>query len=326
MTENKTQMTALRSIAGIKYHRACDYRTLVEILGEIAVRHPAVELGSVGTTILDRSIPVVTIGRSRHSRSVLYLGGIHPTDRVTPAVLLRFISEYAEFLDTGKSAYNVNLPYLYEHRTIHILPMLNPDGYEILRGGVAEEAHAVVRDRLLKQNGGADFRKWRGNARGVDLWRNFTDCPEQMSDDEPVCPQGTPGLSPESEPETASLCSYLRIFDEITAVLSLHTLGSSIRYFSSDLYMPRSRTVGRLLSRMTGCPLDPLPAAQAISQARAGTGSGGSLTDWFLREQAKPAFECGCLGEGDVDPAVPDDYLKVYTAFREAFFSVPLMI
>ncbi len=320
MTENKTQMTALQSIAKIKYHRACDYRTLVEILGEIAVRHPAVELGSIGTTILDRPIPVVTIGRSKHSRSVLYLGGIHPTDRLTPAVLLRFISEYAEFLDTGKSAYNVNLPYLYEHRTIHILPMLNPDGYEILRDGVSDAAHAVVQERLIKQNGGADFRNWRGNARGVDLWRNFTDCPEQTSDDETVCPQGIPGLSPESEPETASLCSYLRIFDEITTVLSLHTLGSSIRYFTSDLYMPRSRTIGRLLSRMTGCPLDPLPMPQAIPH------SGGSLTDWFLRNQTKPAFECGCLGDGDVDPACPDDYLKVYTAFREALFSAPLLI
>ena len=326
MTENKTQMTALRSIAGIKYHRACDYRTLVEILGEIAVRHPAVELGSVGTTILDRSIPVVTIGRSRHSRSVLYLGGIHPTDRVTPAVLLRFISEYAEFLDIGKSAYNVNLPYLYEHRTIHILPMLNPDGYEILHSGVSDETHAVVHDRLLRQNGGTDFRNWRGNARGVDLWRNFTDCPEQTSDDETVCPQGTPGLSPESEPETASLCSYLRIFDEITAVLSLHTLGSSIRLSSADLCIPRSRTVGRLLSRMTGCPLDPFPMPQTAAQTSPGTGSGGSLTDWFLREQAKPAFECGCLGDGDVDPADPADYFKVYTAFREAFFSAPLLI
>ena len=315
MTENKLPLTALQSVAKFKYHRACDYRSLTEALSELAVRRPAVELGTLGTTILDRPIPIVTIGRSKHSRSVLYLGGIHPTDRLTPAVLLRFLSEYAEFLESGKSAYNVNLSYLFENRTIHICPMLNPDGYELWKYGAAED---VVRDRQTKQNGGDDFRAWRGNARGVDLWRNFTECPEESMDEETVCPQGTAGLSPESEPETASLCNYLRIFDEISAVLSLHSLGSNIRCFSADHYPPRARTVSRLLSRMTGCAPSPHPEEP--------TTSGGSLTDWFIRERNKPAFECGCLGDGDVDPTAPDDYLKVYTAFREALFSMPLLV
>lgn len=309
------QTLAMQRVAKIKYHRAYDYRTLVEYLGELTVRHSALELGFLGTTVLDRPIPVVTIGQNKYNHSVLYLGGIHPTDLLTPAVLLRFLSEYAEFLDTGKRMYNVNLPYLFENRTIHIVPMLNPDGYEIRRYGAADE---VVRERLLKQNGGDDFRKWRGNARGVDLWRNFTECPEQPSDDETICRQGTAGLSPESEPETAALCSYLRIFEEISTVLSLHTIGSGIRYFTSDLYPPRSRTLARLLSRMTGCTPDTIPQTPAES--------GGSLTDWFIRERNKPAFECGCMVDEDINADDPEEYIKVYAAFREALFSAPLLI
>lgn len=299
----------------IRYHRACDYRMLAEALGELAVRHPSLDLSYLGTSVLDRPIPVVTIGRNPQNRSILYLGGIHPTDVLTPAVLLRFVSEYAEALENGRRLYNVSLPYLYENRTIRVIPMLNPDGYEIRRCGAADE---VVRERLLKQNGSGDFRNWRGNARGVDLWRNFTECPEEISDDEIVCPQGTAGLSPESEPETASLCNYLRIMDETAAVLSLHMMGSRLRCFTSDHAPTRSRTLARLLSRMTGCPLEPMP--QAPSE------SGGSLTDWFIREWNKPAFECGCMTDEDINPDDPEEYRKVYAAFREALFSAPLLI
>lgn len=299
----------------IRYHRACDYRTLTEILGELAVRHPSLEVSGLGTSVLDRPIPVVTIGRDPHSRSILYLGGIHPTDVMTPAVLLRFVSDYAAALENGSRLYNVSLPYLYENRTIRIIPMLNPDGYEIRRHGAAEE---VVRDRILKQNGSGDFLAWRGNARGVDLWRNFTECPEEIDDEEEICPRGTAGLSPESEPETAALCNFLRIMDETAAVLSLHMDGNRLRYFTGDHYPSRSRTLARLLARMTGCSTEPLPQAPSDS--------GGSLTDWFIRECGRPAFEFGCLTDETIAPDNPEDYRTIYAAFREALFSAPLMI
>lgn len=299
----------------IRYHRACDYRTLTEILGELAVRHPSLEVSGLGTSVLDRPIPVVTIGRDPHSRSILYLGGIHPTDVMTPAVLLRFVSDYADALENGGRLYNVSLPYLYESRTIRVIPMLNPDGYEIRRYGAAEE---VVRDRLLKQNGSGDFRTWRGNARGVDLWRNFTECPEKITDDEEICPQGTAGLSPGSEPEISALCNFLRIMDETAAVLSLHMDGNRLRYFTGDHYPARSRTLARLLARMTGCSPEPLPQVPADS--------GGSLTDWFIRECGRPAFEFGCLTDETIVPDNPEDYRTIYAAFREALFSAPLMI
>ena len=236
MTENTAQTMLSRNTQKIRYHRAADFRTLSESLGELASRHPSLTLGCLGTSVLDRPIPVVTIGRNLQNRGILYLGGIHPTDLLTPAVLLRFIAEYAEALENGKRMYNMQMPYLFENRTIHVVPMLNPDGYELRRHGAAEE---VVRSRLLKQNGSDNFRSWRANARGVDLWRNFTDGPDRVSDDEPVCPQGTAGLSPESEPETSAVCNYLRIMNEIGAVLSLHTLDGRIRAFSGDIYPPR---------------------------------------------------------------------------------------
>lgn len=308
------QNTALR------YHRASDYRVLSEIIGTLAVRYPMLEVTSVGTSVLDRPIPVITIGKNPHSRSLLYIGGIHPTDTLTPAVLLRFIGEYAEALDSNRRMYNVNLPYLYENRTICIIPMLNPDGYEIRRHGATDE---VVRERLIRQNGGENFDSWRGNARGVDLWRNFTECPATDTDSEIICPAGTAGLFPESEPECAAVCNYLRIMDEIVSVMSFHAMSNRLRYFTADYAPSRSRTVSRLLSRMTGCIPDVMPTESAES--------GGSLTDRFIREKNRPAFEFGCLSDDKLSSdklssTDAEKYHRVYAAFREALFSAPLLV
>ncbi len=298
----------------LRYHRACDYRLLSEALGELSVRYPTVEVSTLGTSVLDRPIPIVTIGQSKSGRGVLYVGGIHPTDTMTPAVLLRFIFEYADALENGRRMYNVRMPYLYESRTLHIIPMLDPDGYELRRQGAFEE---VVRDRIVRQNGGSELREWRGNARGVDLWRNFTECPELDSDHEEVCPRGTAGLYPESEPETAATCNYLRIMDEIATVLSLHMMSDHLRCHSADRLPPRSRTLARLLSRMTGCTTE----TQTEGEER-----GGSLTDWFIGEKGRPAFELGCLIDEQLDPTSPEEYHRVYAAFREALFSAPLLV
>lgn len=306
MTDNMTKTRGTMT-----FRKAYDYRTMVQYLGELCVRYPNLELGYLGTSILDRPIPVVTVGQDKRSRGVLYLGGLHGTDLLTPGALLQFLAEYAESLRQGRRMYNVNLPYLFENRTIHVVPMLNPDGYEIRRYGAEDD---VVRERLLRQNGGNDFRKWRGNARGVDLWRNFTESPERPGDEEKVCPEGTAGLSPESEPEVAALCNYLRIYDEIESVLTLHTTGKDIRCSSGDCCPARSRTLARLLSRMTG------GTVETVSEPD------GTLTDWFIRERNKPAFDCGILLDKTVDLTDPAHYTKIHAVFRESLFSMALLI
>lgn len=292
------QKTLDVSSVKISYNKAYDYGMLKEYLEITAMRYSTVSLGYIGTTVGNRGIPVVRIGADRDNRGVMYVGGISASDRISPAVLLRFICDYAEFLETGKRLYSVNLPYLFENRTVHIIPMLNPDGYEIRALGADGE---VLSDRLNRISGG-DFSNWTGNGRGADLNNNFS-FPGKTD---------VTSTDPDAEPEVFALCNYIRLFEEISVLIGLRADFLGIRYFSGGKYPPRSRTIGRLLSRMTGTPL---LAPSETEEIR------GGCTDWFIDERNKPAFDCGCKSQHETP-----DYFETYAAYREALFSAPLLI
>lgn len=292
----------------ILFERASDPAVFYDIVNRLDADYPCVRVTVMGESIMGRSVPVITLGEHRESRGVLYVGGMHGTDLYTPAVLLRFVRDYADYLEAGRRICSVSMPYLYACRTIHVVPMLNPDGYAIRRVGVSD---IPIADRLTEQNGGGDFSDWRYNARGVDLAENFCHIGEVS---------GTAGLRAESEPEVSALCRYIRmaengVIGQLELGLELHADGNSLRCTSGDKAAPRSRTIARLLSRMTGCE------AEKESEA------GGSMTDFFLHEIGRPAFCCGCLDEGGKESSsVADEYLRIYAAFREALFSAPLLI
>lgn len=307
-TEKKLRKTDER----IAFEKAADLSVFYDALNRLEAKHSSVKVSVLGETIMGRSIPVITLGEHRESRGVLYVGGMHGTDRYTPAVLLRFIKDYAEFLEAGKRMYSVSMPYLYASRTIHVVPMLNPDGYIIRKDGVSG---IPIADRLVRMNeqtgGGGDFSGWQYNSRGVDLAQNFV----HLKNDLPE----TSGLNSESEPETAALCHYIRmaengVIGRIELAMELNSENNRIRCTSGEVTAPRAKTLARLLSRMTGCTVE--------KNSEVGSG----LTDYFLRNLGRPAFSCGCVEEKFEAESLVDEYLRIYAAFREALFSAPLLI
>ena len=282
----------------INYKKAVEYEFLINCLNALSLKYPEVTLGTLGVSVMGRDIPVITLGGRKSSPGVMYVGGYRADDVVTPAVLLRFISDYAQYLESGRRMYSVNMPYLYGMRTIHIVPMLNPDGYVIRREGVEDIPNA---EALREKNGGEDFSSWKYSARGVDLSRSFS-------------VSGTVGgeFACANDPETSALTRYVGmgsvgVFGEIKLALSLLCEGGGIRYRSRRNSAPRAKTIGRLLERMTG---DEIDEGELLK---------GGFSEWFVSQINRPAFDIGCAGAAD-------DYVTLYATLREVLFSSPLLI
>jgi len=289
-----------------------DYDKLIKQIELLSERHPDLQIGYIGATILDKAIPVLSLGNPNASKSVVYLGGLGAGDNVISAVLLRFVSDYFAFLQSGRRLYSVNLPYLSERRRIHVIPMLNCDGCTIRLNGCGEN---ILKDRLLAMNNGEEsFGAWCSNARGVDLRCNFPfGFQNRGADSGGRC--GYSGTSPESEPETASLCNHLRINREPSLLLNFHMDNNDLTYpcqANPDNPIPRVRTVGRLLSRMSSTAMG--KKAECM----------GTVEDWFLNEFRQPAFSLGCRYP-DLEN-IADDSLKIYAYLREALFCAPLLV
>jgi len=283
----------------INYKKAGEYEFLTEYLKAMSFRYRTIMLDTLGSSVMKKEIPVVTLGARKNSPGVIYVGGFEGDDTVSPAVLLRFIDDYAQSLEAGRRVYSVSMPFLYEMRTIHIIPMLNPDGYVIRKEGVENIPNA---DALLEKNGGDDFSSWKYSARGVDLERSFSI-------------NGTVGgeFACANDPETVALTRYVGmasvgVFGEIKLALSFIRNGSGIRFRSRRNMAPRAKTIGRLLERMM------------CEDRGEGELTPGGFSEWFVNQINRPAFDIGCGGVS------ADDYVNLYASLREVLFSSPLLI
>lgn len=184
----------------------------------------------IGKSILGREIRAFTVGKG--ARGVLYVGTHHSLEAITANILYgfldRLLTEHSE---------------LAEHFTLTVVPCLNPDGVELHYGKEDSDPLAQRRRKMC----GGDYSRWQANARGVDLNHNYSEGFYEYKEieRERKIEAGASlysGEYPESEPETASLCRYIRVFSPCL-VLSLHSQGECI------YYSPKTSAMHRLIER-----------------------------------------------------------------------------
>ena len=299
-----------------------DYGVMMEVIEQFVERYPWMSVSSLGKSILGRRIPLIRLGNDileKEKCRVLYVGAHHGMEWITTALLLRFINEYCELLKSDGMAEGIRVKSIYDRCGIYVLPMLNPDGVDYAVNGVGEDN--VLYDRLLSMNGGShDFSHWQANARGVDLNHNYNAgfSEYKVKEAENGIFGGAPtrysGEYPESEPETAYLCNFLRFQDPFDAVLTFHSQGEEIYYTSLGQAAPNSERLGKYLARVSGYQL----------RSAEGLAAFGGLTDWFIKAFLKPAFTLEC-GKGS-NPLPISQMPMIYLKLRKALFELPMIV
>ena len=297
--------------------RETDYKGMAEELISLSKRHEFVKLSYIGTSLMGRPIPMITLGDDNARRSVLYVSTHHATENICTSVMMDFIDEYASLYSSGRSIYGINLKVLNKMRKIYIVPMLNPDGVEYRLNGI--EKNNPLRDRVIGYNGGEDFTLWSSNARGVDLNHNYDayfDEYKQLERERDIFPgKGRySGECAESEPEVYSLANFIRYnASELMGILTFHTQGEEIYYKSRGKEAPHSSFLASVIGRLTG---------YCVSEAE-GTASYGGLTDWFVKEFKKPSFTLEC-GKG-VNPIDISSEGAIFYTVRELLYTFPIL-
>lgn len=302
----------------LDYPLPLTWERMMAYLNCFSERYPFLSFGTLGESVLGRSIPVITLGEGK--KTFVYVGTHHAMEWITSVLLLRFINEYAEAYRDGRRVYNVHLPYLFKERRIIVIPMLNPDGVSYVLDGVREDNPLYSRlERMNPRH--PDYSHWQANARGVDLNHNYDagfleyKTLERESGILGGGPTRYSGECPESEPEVGYLCNYIRFHrKEIHAVLTLHTQGEEIYYTSGEEVTPRSAAMAKALSRLCG---------YALAKPE-GMAAYGGLTDWCIRSLGLPSFTVEC-GKGE-NPLPAEQYFCIYASLRQMLFEAPLLL
>lgn len=236
----------------------------------------------------------------------LFVGTHHGSEHITSLILLRFVLDCCDAISTGKRLCGFDARYIFSHRTVIVVPMLNPDGADLSIGAFPQSE--PVFQRLVRMNpAGTDFIHWQANARGVDLNHNYAADFEKCRrlENELGIFSGGPtrygGKHPESEPETAALCMLTRLLsDRLGTVIALHTQGEEIYYGFGDKIPPGAEMLARCFAEVSGYRLS----------SPEGIASCGGYKDWVTEELGIPAFTIEC-GRGK-NPLPPENFYGIY--------------
>lgn len=292
-----------------------DYARLMERVEALAFRFPTLGVGFLGSSILGRGIPILTVGRGE--REVLYVGAHHGMEWITSLVLMGFLQDLCDSLEHRGNILGTEPSRFLDRYTLLLIPMLNPDGVEYQIHGVTPEN--PLYERVVGMNGGLDFSAWQANARGVDLNHNYDAGFEEykrLEAEEGIKGGRTrySGECAESEPEVAYLCNRIRFSKRLFGILTLHTQGEEIFYRSGGRTVEGSERIARRLGALTGYQL---------SEAQ-GLASYGGLTDWCVQKIGIPSFTLEC-GKG-VNPLPQSQAFSIYARLREALFAFPTLL
>ncbi|KAK5642670.1 hypothetical protein RI129_008837 [Pyrocoelia pectoralis] len=187
-------------------------------LDTLAAQYPdLVQLETIGNSYEGRELKVIQISTNRAaSKPAIFIdAGIHAREWLAPAQALYIIKELVE---------NVENRRLLEKVDWHILPVMNPDGYE----------YTHTDERFWRKT-----RSQQDGCFGTDGNRNFDYHWGEIGASNLSCSIVFMGPYPFSEKETSSVRDYiLNRQKEIKLYLTFHTYGNALLYpwgFTSDL-------------------------------------------------------------------------------------------
>ena len=98
---------------------------LYENLRILKQSYPFIQTGSIGKSIMGKDIPFVRVGRGQ--KEVFYSASYHANEWITSLVLLEFLYDYCNAIQTNSTIWNFDARRLFDSVSIYIVPLVNPD-------------------------------------------------------------------------------------------------------------------------------------------------------------------------------------------------------
>ncbi|MGI6778922.1 MAG: M14 family metallopeptidase [Acetivibrionales bacterium] len=292
------------------------YEIMERDIGGLRVRYPFLETGVAGQSVLGKNLYYIRIGRG--PIEVFYNGAHHSLEWITAPLLMKFIENFSQAYSRGQSIGGYNLQDIFNRSSIYIIPMVNPDGVNLVLEGLKPDNPYY--EQLLEWNDtGMPFSQvWNANIRGVDLNRNYpaswADAKAQEAElgiDGPG-PTRFGGTAPLSEPESSTVVNFTRQHN-FKLVIAYHTQGRVIYWLYKNIIPPRALEIARIFSNATGYAVSDTPYEAAYA----------GYKDWFIEEYFRPGytFEVG-IGR---NPLPISQFDTIYRNNEEAMLLAPII-
>ena len=274
------------------------------IIEGLQARYPYLQSGSIGRSVMGEPIWFLRLGNG--PMEVCYNASFHANENITTPVLLKFAEQLLRAYAMEDTYEEVYPEHLFEEFSLFLIPLVNPDGVDLVNG-LLEEGFFYRRALRIAQ----DFPEspvpngWKANLQGVDLnlqfpagWEMAKKIKYEQGYDRPA-PRDYVGMTPLSTPESIAVYEFTRNHDFLL-ILAYHTQGEVIYWKYLDYEPENSRRIGEYFAQVSGYRLEETPSESGYA----------GYKDWFIKEYIRPGYtiEAG-LG---INPLPMEQFPQIY--------------
>lgn len=259
------------------------YEQMIKDTSKLKDMYPdLIKVESIGKSVEGRDIITIKLGKG--NKDILFIGSHHAREYISTTFLVKMVDEYAyAYKNDGKfSKYDIK--YLLDNVTFHFVPMLNPDGVNLVQNGIdsvsIQYMDKVKAMKMLQKT----YLEWKANINGVDLNRQYpTAWKERDSNTNVPSSEMFKGYKPASEPEIKAIMNYT-LNNNFLMAMSFHAKGEIIYWHDNqvDSYLDVAKPLAQRLSKLTGYKKGPYRRNPSIY--------GAGYENWFRQKFKRLSF------------------------------------
>lgn len=270
-------------------------------------RYPSCRMEALTTTAFGRPIESITLGNGTHR--VLYTAAHHANEWITATLLLAFAEDLAKAAAMGRDIGGYPARFLTETATISMVPMVDPDGVDLVTGALPPDSP----DYAYAQSLASFFPNipfpngWKANLLGTDLnlnypagWETARRIKFSQGFTRPG-PRDYVGRYPLDQRETQALARYTQILDP-ALVLAYHSQGEVIYWQFQNIEVPGAQELGEKFAALSGYSLEETPYNSSFA----------GYKDWFIQQFRRPGYTIE-VGQGE-NPLPLSQFPQIYNA------------
>lgn len=277
-----------------------------QMILEIVRSYPFCRTEVIGSTAFQRPLRTLVIGNG--PRKVIYSASHHANEWITSLVLLKFAEELAQAISENGVIFGVEAQTIADTATIYMVPMVDPDGVDLVVGAIAPGTIPYETARAL-----AEFypsipfpNGWKANLLGIDLnlqypagWLQAREIKFSQGFTRPG-PRDYVGRAPLDQLETRALAGYTEYIDP-ALVLAYHSQGEVIYWQFRNYDVPGARELAETFARVSGYALEDTPFESSFA----------GYKDWFIQEFRRQGYTIE-VGQGE-NPLPLSQFDQIYT-------------
>lgn len=282
-----------------------DYNVFVFLLYSLMHKYSFLDFSVIGNSQMDKNLYSIVFGKG--GNKVIYVAGTHANEWITVPVLMKYIEDISEAYLNNQNIYGYNARDIFKTSSIYFVPMLNPDGIDLVINGIdSAGVYTNTVQKIAASYPNIRFPSgWKANIMGIDINLQFPanwDRAKEIKFSQgftSAAPRDFVGDFPLEAPEALAIYDYI-INNNFNVLLTYHSQGEVIYYKYLDYNPEKAEELGIKLANSSGYSLEITPYESSFA----------GLKDWFIFKYNKPGYTIE-VGSG-INPLPISQFDKIY--------------